>query len=64
MLLGRFFRSHEVRELDHALRAAGLHPMLVPEAVKLTTVKLLKDAGTLTPRARAAASELKKGAKN
>ncbi len=34
---GIFGRSHELRRLDQAVRAVGLHPVLVPEAVKLTT---------------------------
>jgi hypothetical protein len=59
MLFGLFLRSREMREFDHALRAVGLHPMLVPEAVKLTTVKLLKESSTgVTPQSRAAAAEL------
>jgi hypothetical protein len=40
-----FGRSREVRRLDDALRAAGLHPSLVPDAVKIATLKLLKEAG-------------------
>jgi len=40
-----FGRSREVRRLDDALRAAGLHPNLVPDAVKIATLKLLKEAG-------------------
>ena len=42
--LGVFGRSEDLRSLDHALRAAGLHPALVPEAVKLTALSLLRDA--------------------
>ncbi len=41
---GMFGRSHELKGLDQAVRAVGLHPILVPEAVKLTTVRLLKEA--------------------
>ncbi len=41
---GIFGRSHELRRLDQAVRAVGLHPVLVPEAVKLTTLKLLGEA--------------------
>ena len=37
-----FGRSHELKALDRALRQVGLHPQIVPEAVKLTTVRLLK----------------------
>ncbi len=40
---GRFGRSAELRELDKALRAVDLHPNLVPEAVKLAAVRLLKE---------------------
>ncbi len=42
---GVFGRSHELRSLDQALRGVGLHPRLVPDAVKLTTLKLLGEAG-------------------
>lgn len=42
-LFGLFGRSAELREFDKALRAVDLHPNLVPEAVKLTAVKLLKE---------------------
>lgn len=40
---GRFGRSASLRALDMALRAVDLHPNLVPEAVKLTTVRMLID---------------------
>ncbi|HMI95982.1 MAG TPA: hypothetical protein VK479_05670 [Micropepsaceae bacterium] len=43
-LFGIFGRAAELERLDLSLRAAGLHPRAVPEAVKLTTVKLLKQA--------------------
>ena len=43
-LFGLFGRAAELERLDLALRAAGLHPRTVPDAVKLTTVKLLKEA--------------------
>jgi len=33
-----------LRSLDKALRAFDLHPNLVPDAVKLTALNLLKDA--------------------
>jgi uncharacterized membrane protein len=39
MFLGR---STAIRALDDALRAAGLHPLLVPEPVKLTVIQLTK----------------------
>ncbi|AZO09961.1 MULTISPECIES: hypothetical protein [unclassified Mesorhizobium] len=41
--LGVFGRSGDLRQLDDALRAADLHPALVPEGVKLTIVNLMKD---------------------
>ena len=41
--LGRFGRSGDLRQLDQALRAADLHPALVPEGVKLALVNLIKD---------------------
>ncbi|MGI3211891.1 hypothetical protein ACROSR_12335 [Roseovarius tibetensis] len=38
--------SAAVRALDDALRASGVHPLLVPEPVKLTVIKLnKKDSG-------------------
>ncbi len=42
--LGMFGRSEDLRSLDKALRAFDLHPNLVPDAVKLTVLNLLKDA--------------------
>jgi len=41
--LGRFGRSSDLRQLDAALKALDVHPSLVPEAVKITVVNLLKD---------------------
>ena len=38
-----FGRSPDLKALDRALQGAGLHPRTVPEAVKLTTVRLLKE---------------------
>ncbi len=35
-------RSSAVRALDDAFRASGVHPLLVPEPVKLTLIKLNK----------------------
>ncbi len=58
---GIFGRSHELQRLDQALRTVGLHPRLVPEAVKLTTLKLLKEAdggAGPAPRAYYATAEL------
>jgi hypothetical protein len=43
-IFGLFGRSREMQRFDDALRAAGLHPRIVPEAVKLTTMKQLKEA--------------------
>jgi hypothetical protein len=43
-MFGVFGRSGDLRALDEALRAADLHPSLVPDAVKLTVLNLLKDA--------------------
>ncbi len=42
-LFGIFGRSADLRQLDQALRSVDVHPRLVPEAVKLTAVALLKD---------------------
>ncbi len=55
--LGIFGRSRELRQLDQAVRAVGLHPRLVPDAVQLTTVKLLAEAAT-GQRAYDAAAEM------
>lgn len=41
-LFNVFGRSVELNELDESLRASGLHPLLVPEAVKLTLLRLHK----------------------
>ncbi len=41
-LFGLFGQSPELKALDEALREAGLHPRTVPEAVKLTVLRLLK----------------------
>jgi len=54
---GKFGRSQELQRLDQALRGVGLHPQLMPEAVKLTALKLLKEA-SLDPHSYAAAAEL------
>jgi hypothetical protein len=59
--LGIFGRSREQQRLDRAVRAVGLHPRLVPEAVKLTILKLFKEAhggASPAPRAYAAAAEM------
>ena len=58
-LFGIFGRSRDLRRLDQALLGVGLHPRLVPEAVKLTTLKLLGEAGVgRDPAFYAAAAEL------
>ena len=41
-LFNLFGRSGPLEAVDRALRAAGLHPVLVPEAVKLTILRLHK----------------------
>jgi hypothetical protein len=58
---GIFGRSAELRAFDQALRAVDLHPKLVPEAVKLTTVKLLTEqavSGEPAPHSYREAAEL------
>ncbi len=58
-LFGIFGRSHELQRLEQALRGVGLNPRLVPDAVKLTTLKLLGEAGAGPgPASYAAAAEL------
>lgn len=60
-LFGIFGRSSELREFDRALRSVDLHPNLVPEAVKLTAVKLLKEQATgfdPVPQSYRAAAEI------
>ena len=42
-MFGVFGRSEDLRSVDKALRAFDLHPNLVPDAVKLTVLNLLKD---------------------
>ena len=58
---GFFGRSQVLRAFDADLRAVDLHPNLVPEAVKLTTMRMLTDqAGGKDPSAEAsrAAAEI------
>jgi hypothetical protein len=43
-LFGVFGRSEDLRALEGALRAFDLHPALVPDAVKLAALGVLKDA--------------------
>jgi hypothetical protein len=60
-LFGIFGRSADLRQLDQALRSVDVHPRLVPEAVKLTAVALLKDHAIgpePAPQAYRAAAEL------
>ncbi len=42
-LFGVFGRSADLRALDESLRAAGMHPALAPEAVKIAALNLLKE---------------------
>lgn len=42
-LFGIFGRSEDLRQFDRALRSVDVHPRLVPEAVKLAAINLLKD---------------------
>jgi len=60
-LFGIFGRSADLRQFDQALRAVDVHPRLVPEAVKLTAVALLKDHAIgpePAPQAYPAAAEI------
>jgi len=59
-LFGMFDRSHELQRLDQALRGGGLLPRLAPNALKLTTLKLIKEAigANPGPLPYAAAAEL------
>ena len=59
-LFGIFGRSPALREFDRALRSVDLHPKLVPEAVKLTAVKLLKQQAGSDPASQScrAAAEI------
>jgi len=52
-LFGLFGRAREIQALDAAIRAEGLHPRLVPDAVKMTVVRLVKSEGLedVTPAA-------------
>ena len=51
-ILGVFGRSGDLRALDEAFRAADLHPALVPDAVKLTVLNVLRDAKGEDPVAK------------
>ena len=59
-LFNMFGKSAVINALDDALRASGVHPLLVPEAVKLTVIRLLKREGIAAPQDAhfAAAAEL------
>jgi len=60
-LFGIFGRSSDLRQFDEALRSLDVHPRLVPEAVKLTAVALLKDhaqAQEPAPHAYRSAAEI------
>ncbi len=45
-----FGKSAAVNALDDALRASGVHPLLVPESVKLTVIRLLKREAIVDPQ--------------
>lgn len=60
-LFGIFGRSQDLQRIDDALRACGLHPNRMPDAVKLTMLKQLKegnDGRSPSSQACASASEL------
>jgi hypothetical protein len=60
-LFGIFGRSADLRQFDQALRSIDIHPRLLPEAVKLTAVNLLKDhaiGNDPAPQAYRAAAEI------
>jgi hypothetical protein len=46
-IFGIFGRSQDIQRLDRAFRSFGLHPRLVADAVKIATVKQLKDANRI-----------------
>ncbi|WP_404386071.1 hypothetical protein [Caenispirillum salinarum] len=58
-LFGLFGRSREVRLIEDGVRAHGLHKALVPDAVKFTVVRLLKETPEgVTPESTCRAGEL------
>ena len=61
-LFGIFGRAESLKALDQALREFDVHPRMVPEAVKIATVKLLQTASRAASKLRDAdytnASEL------
>ncbi len=44
-----FGPSREMQNLNEALRVAGVHPRTIPDAVKITTLKQLKEANGGAP---------------
>lgn len=56
-ILDLFGRSAALKALDHALREAGLHPLLVPEPVKLTILQLQTKEEGMRTRTREAADD-------
>lgn len=57
--LGIFGRSRDLRQFDQALRAVDMHPALVPEAVKLAAVRIVRASeGGLEPEDCRSAAEL------
>ena len=57
-IFGIFGRSQEIQRLDRALRAAGLHPRAVADAVKIATVKQLRQENSALPERESEAAEL------
>lgn len=57
-LFNRLGRSRELRLLDDAMRGAGVHPAMVPDAVKLTIARLLRQSHGITPETCADAANL------
>ena len=57
-LFDMFGRSAALAALDDALRASGVHPVLVPEAVKLTVLRLHRREGDAAPGYPASAALL------
>ncbi|MGD9739085.1 MAG: hypothetical protein AB7O56_12465 [Bauldia sp.] len=59
-LFAMFGRSSDLRQLDEAFRSVDVHPRMIPEAVKLTIAKLLKEDsdGAPTPDQYRRAAEI------
>lgn len=51
-LFGIFGRAESLKALDQALREFDVHPRIVPEAVKLATVRLLRNASGAASKLR------------